>query len=87
MDGPKPYSSLVVTGSKLSTFDGDPLLDTCEYRSVVGALRYLTWTRPDITFAVNQVCQFMHNPITAHWIAVKRILRYIKGTADHRLLF
>ncbi|RWR76373.1 putative polyprotein [Cinnamomum micranthum f. kanehirae] len=87
LDGAKPYSSPVAHGSKLSVLDGDPLPDASEYRSAVGALQYLTWTRPDIAFAVNQVCRFMHNPTTNHWTAVKRILRYIKGTINHGLSF
>ena len=56
MDRAKPYSSLVINGSKLSILDGDPLPDPSEYRNAIGALQYLTWTRPDIAFAVNQVC-------------------------------
>jgi histone deacetylase 1/2 len=54
--------------------------DSFRYRSVVGGLQYLTHTRPDISFAVNKVCQFLSQPIDLHWEAVKRILRYIKGT-------
>lgn len=46
--------------------------------SVVGALQYLTLTRPDICYAVNQVCQFMHSLTTVHLQA--RILRYLKGS-------
>ena len=87
MDGVKPYSSPVLTGSKLSILDGDPLPNSSEYRSAVGTLQYLTWIRPDITFAVNQVCQFMNTPTIDHWIAIKRIFRYIKGTINHGLLF
>jgi histone deacetylase 1/2 len=67
---------------KLSIEDGEKLgpEDATKYRSVVGALQYLTLTRPDISFSVNKVCQFLHSPTTIHWSAVKRILRYIKGT-------
>ncbi len=62
----KPLSSPAPSGKKLSLFDGDPLQDPKEYRSVVGALQYLTITRPNISFTVNQVCQFMHQPTTSH---------------------
>lgn len=53
------------------------------YRMMVGSLQYLTLTRPDITFAVNQVSQFMQTPLVHHMEAVKRILRYVKGTIHH----
>jgi hypothetical protein len=83
----KPISSPANAGKKLSLYDGDPLSDPTEFRSVVGALQYLTLTRPDICFAVNQVCQFLHQPTTHHWTAVKRILRYLKDTPDHGLFY
>uniref|UniRef100_A0A2N9EQM2 Uncharacterized protein n=1 Tax=Fagus sylvatica TaxID=28930 RepID=A0A2N9EQM2_FAGSY len=83
----KPISSPATAGKKLSLYDGDPLSDPTEFRSVVGALQYLTLTRPDICFAVNQVCQFLHQPTTNHWTAVKRILRYLKDTPDHGLFY
>lgn len=48
------------------------------YGSIVGALQYLTFTRPDIAYYLNQVCQFMHFPLESHFIAMKRILRYLR---------
>ena len=83
----KPISSPTHTGHKLSLYDGDPLPNPTKYRSVVGALQYLTLTCPDIAFAVNQVCQFMHQPTTTHWIVVKRILRYLKSTPTYGLFY
>jgi len=52
-------------GSSLSLHDGTPLDDPSEFRSLVGALQYLTLTRPDITYTVHLVCQFMHAPTTS----------------------
>jgi histone deacetylase 1/2 len=60
--------------------------DTSHYRSIVGALQYLTITRPDITFAVNKACQFIQQPTSAHCLSVKRILRYLRGTIHDGLL-
>jgi hypothetical protein len=51
-----------------------------KYRSLVGALQYLTLTRPDISFPVRKVCQFLHKPTTTHMTAVKCILRYLRHT-------
>ncbi|XP_051211820.1 uncharacterized mitochondrial protein AtMg00810-like [Lolium perenne] len=67
---------------KLSRHTGDPLgpADVFSYRSLVGGLQYLTLTRPDLSFAVNKVYQFLSQPTTVHYEAVKRILRYVKGT-------
>ena len=67
--------------------DGKPYHSPDQYRSVVGALQYLTFTRSDIAFYVNQACQFMHNPIESHVIAVKRILRYLNGTSNYGIHF
>ena len=58
-----------------------------EYRQLVGALQYLTFSRPDIVQAVNKVCQKFQSPTIGDLSAVKRILRYLKGTMDYRLRF
>jgi hypothetical protein len=57
------------------------------YRQLVGSLIYLTLTRPDITFAVGIVGRFMQKPKKPHLEAVRRILRYVKGTIDFGLLY
>lgn len=85
--GIKPYATPSHEIFKLSTSDGEPLADPTEYRSVVGSLQYLTWTRPEITYAVNQICQHMQSPTTTHLTTAKRVFRYIKGTLGYGLLF
>jgi histone deacetylase 1/2 len=86
MEDSNPIGSPMVNSCRLSKFGTDSLLDPSLYRSVVGALQYATLTRPDIAFSVNKVCQFMAQPLESHWKAVKRILRYLKGTLTHGLL-
>ena len=61
--------------------------DGTKYMSLVGALQYLTLTRPDISFAVNKVCQFLHAPTNVHLTAAKRIVRYVKHTLSLGLNF
>jgi hypothetical protein len=87
MIGAKPAPSPCPAGSKLSKLDGEPLPDPTEYRQVVGALLYCTLTRPDLAYAVSQLCQHMHAPSTTHWSAVKLVLRYLKHTLDHSLQY
>ena len=75
------------SSTKLSQFHGDPLDDITAYRQIVGSLQYCVLNRPEIAFTVNQLCQFLHSPTTAHWSAVKRVLRYLKGTLHHGLYY
>ncbi|KAK1647157.1 hypothetical protein QYE76_064962 [Lolium multiflorum] len=83
----KPASTPMSTSELLTSVDGSLLSseDATEYRSVVGGLQYLTLTRPDISYAVNRVCQYLHAPRDPHWTAVKRILRYVRHTASFGL--
>ncbi|KAH0773323.1 hypothetical protein KY290_010460 [Solanum tuberosum] len=60
--------------------DSTHLTDATRYRRVLGRLQYLSFTRPDIAYAVNKLSQFMQAPSDLHWKAVKRILRYLCGT-------
>ncbi|KAJ9540986.1 LOW QUALITY PROTEIN: hypothetical protein OSB04_027492 [Centaurea solstitialis] len=86
-----PCSTPADTRTKLAV-DGEPVLDPTLYRSLAGALQYLTFTRPDIAYAVQQVCLFMHDPRLPHLNALKRILRvlylmvFIKASAVDRLV-
>lgn len=75
-----PVSTPVDLKSKLSQDSGDKVDDPTLYRSLAGALQYLTLTRPDIQYAVQQLCLFMHDPRASHLNALKRVLRYLKGT-------
>jgi hypothetical protein len=89
MDTSTGVSTPMLPADKLSLHDGDLLSpkDTTKYRSVVGALQYLSLTQPDISFSVNQICQFLSTPTTSHWAAVKRILWYLRATIDFGLCF
>ena len=85
MDGSKPCTTPL--GTQKLDHSGTPLSSPHEYRSIVGALQYLTWTRPDLSFAVNQLCQFLHCSRDTHFQSVKRVLRFLKGTVNDGLWF
>ncbi|XP_016737763.1 uncharacterized mitochondrial protein AtMg00810-like [Gossypium hirsutum] len=87
MDKSNSLPTPIVPTCQLSAHEGNPVDDAHLYRSIVGALQYVVITRPDVAFAVNKVCQFMHRPLDVHFKAVKRILRYLHGTLDHGLRF
>nr|XP_020155993.1 uncharacterized mitochondrial protein AtMg00810-like [Aegilops tauschii subsp. strangulata] len=78
----KPASTPVDTKAKLFATDGSLALDASFYLSIVGALQYLTLTRPELQYAVQQACLHVHAPHDAHWTLVKRILQYIRRTMD-----
>jgi hypothetical protein len=75
-----PTATPVDARAKLSATEGALVADPSEYRSLAGALQYLTLTRPDLAYAVQQVCLFMHDPREPHLALIKRILWYIKGS-------
>ncbi|CAH9117808.1 unnamed protein product [Cuscuta europaea] len=81
----KPVRIPLPSRTTLSLTDGELLSDATKYRSMVGALQYLIITRPDTTYVVHLVSQFMHAPRTTHLLAVKRISRYLQGTSAHGL--
>ncbi|GKC61791.1 ribonuclease H-like domain-containing protein [Tanacetum coccineum] len=79
-----PSRTLVDFETKLGP-DGVPVQDPTLYRSLVGGLQYLTFTRPDLSYAVQQICLYMHDPRKPHFVALKRVMRYVKGTLDFGL--
>ncbi|KAK4377647.1 hypothetical protein RND71_003943 [Anisodus tanguticus] len=85
MSSCRPSATPVDTKSKLSASSGKPYTNPSHYRSLAEALQYLTFTRPDISYVVQQVCLFMHDPRESHFAALKRIIRYVKGTLDFGL--
>ncbi|GKV41335.1 hypothetical protein SLEP1_g48881 [Rubroshorea leprosula] len=62
-----------------------PFSNPSLFQSLVGALQYLTITRPKLSYAINTACQSMHSPTVGSFQLVKRILRYVKGTIDYGL--
>jgi hypothetical protein len=81
----KPVDTPMFASSKLGLVLGTLYSDPTWYCQIVGALQYLTFTRPDICYAVNKVCQVMHAPTEDHWSAVKRIMRYLQATTTYGL--
>jgi hypothetical protein len=79
-------STPVHTQEKLSKDDGPSITDATSYRSLIGALQYLTFSRPDIAYAVQQVCLHMHTPREPHLTVLKRILCYLRVSLDYNLL-
>jgi hypothetical protein len=78
----KPCTTPVDLQVKLAGDSWPPVEDVSQFRSIVGALQYLTFTWPDIACAVQQICLHMHDPQEPHLTAIKRILRYLQGTPD-----
>jgi hypothetical protein len=63
-----------------------PVEDASQFWSIAGALQYLTFTWPDIAYAVQQICLHMHDSQASHLTAMKLILRYLQGMLDYGLL-
>ncbi|XP_043687500.1 secreted RxLR effector protein 161-like [Telopea speciosissima] len=87
MEDCKSVSTPMMTSCKLSKDDDSPVVDHTMYRSMIGRLLYLTTSRPDIHQAVYMVATFQAGPKETHVAAVKRILRYLKGSMDFGLWY
>ncbi|WJZ95347.1 hypothetical protein VitviT2T_014123 [Vitis vinifera] len=87
MHSAKPVPTPMSATLKLHVASGPAFSDPTLYRSTIGALQYLTYTRPDIAFAINKLSQYLQKPTELHWTTCKRILRYLKGTVHRGLHF
>jgi hypothetical protein len=72
---------------KLSKEGDSPLVDPTEYRSLIGSLRYLLHTRPELTFSVSYLSRFIKKPQQDHMAAIKHLLRYVAGTLEYGLFY
>jgi hypothetical protein len=82
----KLVSTSVNTQAKVSAEFGPPVADLTHFRSLTGALQYLTFTHLDIAYVIQQIWLHMHDPQEPHLTAMKRTLRYLWGTLDYGLL-
>lgn len=87
MEECNPVATPMELGTKLSKFEGGDRVDVKKYQSLVGSLRYLTCTRPDIAYSVGIVIRFMKEPKYSHLKAIKRIFQYIRGTESLGLIY
>lgn len=83
----KPVSTPMDPRISLSSTGGEPLSDHTQYRRIIGRLLYLTLSRPDITFAIHKLSQYVAQPRLPHLQAVHHLLRYLKGNPGQGLLF
>lgn len=82
-----PCSTPMVVGTKLYGGDSDLFENPFLNQSTVGVLQYITLTRLDVSFVVSKLSQFLKGQTQLQWRACKRVLRYLKGTLSHGLLF
>ncbi|XP_019179225.1 PREDICTED: uncharacterized protein LOC109174442 [Ipomoea nil] len=83
----KPAKTPAVTRQKLNNTDGIPITQPEVFRRLVGKLLYLTNTGPDISYAVQQLSQFVEKPRNTHMVAAHRVLRYLKGAPGKGLFY
>ena len=87
MDDSNPASSPIEPNLKLENHGEEDKVDVTLFKQIVGSLRYMCNSRPDIGFAVGLVSRYMSEPRVSHMKAARRILRYLKGSIDYGILF
>ncbi|GJW64399.1 retrovirus-related pol polyprotein from transposon TNT 1-94 [Tanacetum coccineum] len=84
--GAKPTDLPLEQNHQLPLANGKPLVDPEPYRRLVGSLIYLSVTRPDLSYCVHMLAQFMQSPLQEHWDATLRVVRYLKGSPGQGIL-
>ena len=87
MDNSNPASSPIEPNVKLEKNGEEDKVDVTLFKQIVGSLRYLYNSQPDIGFAVELVSRYMSEPRVSHIKAARRILRYLKGSINCGILF
>ncbi|XP_042042442.1 uncharacterized mitochondrial protein AtMg00810-like [Salvia splendens] len=87
MLGCKPSAVPMDPLKKLRMDSGKPMEDASKYRRLIGRLLYLCITRPNVTFVVHKLSQYVSNPTDEHWEVAEKVLRYLKGTSGHGLFY
>lgn len=86
MDTCKASPTPVKLKASKAPSDSNAFYNPQRYRSIEGSLRYITITRPEISYVVNTACQAMHHPTQNGFMALKQILHYLQGTKTTGLL-
>ncbi|GJU53663.1 ribonuclease H-like domain, reverse transcriptase, RNA-dependent DNA polymerase [Tanacetum coccineum] len=74
-------------GTRLTKITEGTMVNSTEYRSLIGCLRYLLHTRPDLSYSVGLLSRFMQEPREQHMKAIRQVLRYVKGTKDYGITY
>nr|GEX94884.1 zinc finger, CCHC-type [Tanacetum cinerariifolium] len=74
-------------GTKLVKTEDGNSIDATYYKSLIGSLRYLLHTRPDLSYSAGLLSRFMQDPKDHHLKAVKQVIQYIKGTKEHGIIY
>jgi hypothetical protein len=77
----RPIFTPISIKIKLNTEDGEPLKEITQFQRLMKKLTYLIVTRPNISFVISQISQFMYSPRTQHLEAINCVLRYLNGTS------
>ena len=87
MSNCNPVNTPIATRMKLSKEENGDFVNSILFKSLIGSLRYLTITRPNIVYGVGVLSRYKETPKESHWLATKRILRYINGILNFALFY